>query len=514
MSKGITERTEELASRKWEPGVEMAPSVLKDDEPTLARSIGLAGACGVIFGGAALMFNTIGWSERVGIGSSTVILVAGLVGMLFHAVYDRDLQVRRLYWGGGLGLLALGGLLCLVPAKGGVGGLFGLGYPALGVALLFLLAVLHHEHDVAIRDLTVRIIGGVGLLGALVAFILGNDLKGMSFLVPYGTLLAVMALIYLTTFVSKLGISSDLGYRAGLGIGAIGLAVFLDGLLRSLFDGSYLVPGGLLYLGLGLLYMMVSVAMCSDYPLVVMSRRELAAYFFSPLVYLALAGFTAVAWFYYRILLAYALHPRIILPEPITEVYLWGLGPILTLTFLVPVLTMRLLSEEKRTGSLEVLLTAPVKEHTVVLSKFIAALLLYLILWAPWWLFLVALRIGGGQPFDYRSLFSFVVALSVTGAAFMSMGLFFSSLTSNQVAAAVLTFAMMMLYLGVYLLKGQFQETPNSPWVTILNHIDYVELWRQAAKGILVPKFLLFQLSVTLVWLFLTVKVLEARRWA
>ena len=61
------------------------------------------------------------------------------------------------------------------------------------------------------------------------AFILGNDLKGMSFLVPYGTLLAIMALIYLTAFASKVGTSSDLGYRAGLGIGAIGLAVLLIG---------------------------------------------------------------------------------------------------------------------------------------------------------------------------------------------------------------------------------------------------------------------------------------------
>src|SRR5215472_10734700 len=127
MSKGITERTE-AGSRKWEPGVETAPSVLKEEEPTLARSIGLAGASCVIFGGAAILFHVIGWNQgRVGLGTSTFILAVGLLGLLIHASADRDLQVRRLYWGLGLALLGLGAILCIVPTRVGVGGLFGLG---------------------------------------------------------------------------------------------------------------------------------------------------------------------------------------------------------------------------------------------------------------------------------------------------------------------------------------------------------------------------------------------------
>ena len=241
---------------------------------------------------------------------------------------------------------------------------------------------------------------------------------------------------------------------------------------------------------------------------------ELAAYFFSPIIYILLIAITVVAWFHYLSLVSIALDSRYMLPEPITRFYLWGLWPILTVTVIVPVLTMCLLSEEKRTGSLEVLLTAPVKESTVVWSKFIGAFLLYLIMWAPWWLMLVALHIGGGQSFDYRSLFSFAIALSVTGAGFVTMGLFFSSLTANQVASVVLTFAGMMLLLGVFLLRDQLGDKPNSPWLPVLKHADYVELWREAIKGTLVPKFLLFHLSAAAVWLFLTIKVLEARRWA
>jgi len=100
------------------------------------------------------------------------------------------------------------------------------------------------------------------------------------------------------------------------------------------------------------------------------------------------------------------------------------------------------------------------------------------------------------------------------------MGLFFSSLTSNQVASAILTFVMMVLFLGIFLLELTLRrasrdpsETP-SPWITVLNHMNYVDLWRQSTNGILIPRQLLFHGSITAIWLFLTIKVLEARRWA
>jgi ABC-2 type transport system permease protein len=517
MSKAITEKTEDKQPQDWRPGVEIAPSLLREDEPTIARTIGLVGASFVIFGAMALFINAVGWGSRIGIGWASVCLALGVVGLLGHAAYDRDIQVRRLYWGAGLGLLGLGAILCFVPARGeGIGALFGLGYPCFYVALFFLLAVLHHETDPVIRRVTIQIIGGAGLLASVVAFLFGNNFGGNEFLVPYGSLLALVGLIYLTAFVGHRGISDDLGYRAGLGIGALGLLAFALGLARTLFAANYLIPGGLLYMGLGIAYMGVSLALCSDHPLVVLTRRELAAYFFSPLIYLVLVGMTVIAWVHYINLLEPLTKTTML--EPILGSYLWGLIPVFTISFFVPILTMRLLSEEKRTGSLELLLTAPVKESWVVASKFFAALLLFLAVWIPWWLFLVALRIGGGESFDYRSLFSFMLVLTFTGAGFMSMGLFFSSLTRNQVASAVLTFAVMVLLLGLYFvhmsLRPATPEAATSPWFTVLNHIDYIETWRLATQGILVPRQLLFHASITAVWLFLTVKVMEARRWA
>jgi ABC-2 type transport system permease protein len=518
MSKAITEKTEEKPPQGWGPGTEIAPSVVREDEPTVARTIGLIGAAFVIFGAVALLIHATRQDARVGVGLASVCLALGVVGLLAHAAFDRDLQVRRLYWGAGLGLILLGILLCLIPVGGGVGGLFALGYPSLFAGLFFLLAVLHHESDLMIRTLTLRVIGATGLAAVVVAFVVGffiDYVRGLPFLVPHGALLGLLGLVYLCSFVSQTGTNTDLGFRSGLALGAIGLVGLLLGVVGTIFRGSYLIPGGLLFVGLGILYLGAAIGQCVERPLVVLTKRELAAYFFSPLIYLVVIGMSVVAWVFYSQLLSYAVHPRIVLPEPIIEIYM-GLGApeFLTLPFFIPVLTMRLLSEEKRTGSLEVLLTAPVKETTVVLSKFLAAFLLYLFVWSPWWLFLIALRVGGGESFDYRPLFSFMVALSVIGASFVSMGLFFSSLTRNQVASAVLTFAMIMLYIGFYLLKGQASENPDSTWLAILTHIDYVGLWRQSIKGILIPAQLLFHVSMAVIWLFLTVKVLEARRWA
>jgi ABC-type transport system involved in multi-copper enzyme maturation permease subunit len=516
MSKAITEKHDDQGGKHWEPAVETAPSVVRADEPTVARTIGLVGASLAIFGLMAWLINP----ERIGYGRSIFVLALGIIGMLSHAVYDRELQIRRIYWVIGLLLLAGGVFLCLVPWDGPVGVLFFQGFPCLALALFFLLATLHHETDPLIRHWTRVVIGGAGGLGAAITFLAGNNLKDVEFLVPYGALLGLLSLAYLAAFVSQLGLASDVGYNVARGIGLLGLLAIVVGLLRSLSPSSWealtmpAVPWGVLYISLGLLYVVVSVGMWSDNTIIVLTRRELSSYFFSPLIYLVLIGLTVVGWFFYQSFIGRALDPDPEEPlfEPILRLYVLNIGPILMVSFLVPILTMKLLSEERRTGALEVLLTAPVNEFTVVVGKFLAAFILFMIMWCPWWLFLIALRVGGGEPFDYRPLFSFQIALAVTGASFVSMGLFCSSLTQNQVASAVLSFAGMILFLGITFLRGQV--LPSSSWSAVLRHADYINLWLQALDGVLVPRFLLFHLSSAVIWLFLSVKVLEARRWA
>ena len=164
--------------------------------------------------------------------------------------------------------------------------------------------------------------------------------------------------------------------------------------------------------------------------------------------------------------------------------------------------------------TLEVLLTAPVGESSVVLSKFLAAFLFFLLTFIPWALYLVAFRVEVGQPFEYRPLLTFFFALACTGAGFLAMGEFFSSISRSQIGAFILAFVGMLGLLGIFFLKFLVeQKSPGSPWVDVLARLSYIDLWIKSMDGLLVPSYLVVHVSAAIFWLFLTIKVLESRKW-
>ncbi len=505
-------------------GQELAPSALRADEPSFARFVGMTALGAVFVGAAVIFFNRISprWINEFW---GYVFVLLGTAGLLFHASRDADVQVRRTYGVlGGFLPLALGVAVTLLPFGGHVGAMF-LPWGALGLAvgLVFLLPFVGHEDDPAWRRAALGTLVGVGAALALVGFI-GGSIAG-SFLLNPGLLLILLGLAYLWAAVGTLGSGTDLGYRLSLVIGAVGLVVILVALARSFLPpllalvgagggtARYFLPDGLLLSATGLLYVALAVGICSEVSLVVLSRRELASYFYSPIAYIVLFGLTAVTWFYYAQFVSYLMERterNQPLLEPVVQNVFVSIIPVMAVIFVVPVITMRLLSEEKRTGTLEVLLTAPVNESTVVLSKFFAGLMFYLFLWVPWALFLVVLRVEGGRAYDYRPLLSFFVVLVCTGAAFISLGLFFSSLTRNQIIAAVLSFMGMILLLVLYFFKGSVG--PNTQ--AVLSQISFVDQWIQSLDGKLYLRSVIVQLSIAAFFLFLTVKVMEARKWS
>jgi ABC-2 type transport system permease protein len=525
----ITKKPDSRPDREDRPLLrELAPSIVREEEPRLSRTIGTVGFVLFLLGILAVAWYAKGGKAFVSVGRGSFLLAVGFLGVLFHAASDKDLQVRRTYTVFGFLLLVAGVVLSIVRFHEEVGGLFWLGFLCISAALFFILAAVRHETEEVWRNRVTLALGASGLVMALTGLIGGNIWQG-EFLLPYGLLLALLGLGYLWAFVGLRSSSDELGYRVGLGLGILGGLVFLIALGRSalppLFFAwhwikeppqPYLIPVGFLLMCLGLLYVATAAGICSDNRLVVLTRRELAAFFYSPIAYIVFFGLTSVAWIFFWIFLSQiVVQPgRIPMVEPIVQHYIAGFAPIVCMIFIVPVLTMRLLSEEKRTGTLEVLLTVPVNETLVVLSKFLAALIFLLLTWLPWGLFLAALRIEDGKPFDYRPLLSFGIAMAFMGAGFMAMGLFFSSLTRNQIASSVLTFMGMMFLTGLVILKWYVEDSsPGSAWVTVLGHISYVELWFKSLEGQLQPRFLLFHLSAAILWLFMTVKVLEARRW-
>ncbi|HVS39160.1 MAG TPA: ABC transporter permease [Gemmataceae bacterium] len=529
MSKAITKKPDDRDRRATAFADASAPSLRVQAEPTFARFCALVGATLATIGCVILWLTVIGGRPlSMGPGWGSFLLFVGVSSMLLHAVVDRDLQFRLVYTALAVAVFALGVALCVIPYPAKFGDMFGGGVIALAVALLFALAVLRHETDPLRRDYVLLTLLGAGAVMAGTGLIGGSVSAG--FLTPYGLVLSLVGLVYLLAFIGARGNSDDLARFLGWGVLAAGGLTFVVALGRSalppLFHhfkwihdepANYFFPTGLLLMAVGLTYAASAYLACSDAILAILTRRELAAFFYSPMAYLLLFGFTAIAWmsFYtFFSILWDAQHrdrPQP-LPEPIVQFYLFNLLPAIAMVFVVPVLTMRLVSEEKRSGTMEMLLTAPVEEPTVVLSKFIAGWLMFLATWVPFYLFLIPLA-AAGAPFDYRPLLSFTLGLMVAGAGMVSMGLFFSTLSRNQLVSAVLTFAGMLFLTSIYIL-GRMNPDPNSAWAIVMQHMSFLQSWGQTLQGKVTPNIgLVFFASMAVFFLFCSVKVLEARKW-
>jgi ABC-type transport system involved in multi-copper enzyme maturation permease subunit len=514
---------------------DVGPSLLSEGMPTFPRVVGLLAAILVILCGAFLAYNlynpTAPGKFFFPTGWLVVGLELGLLGLLFHAICDSDVQFRRLYLIFGGAAFIVGVFLCLVPNPK-MGDQFRSGFPCMVLALLFVLAALRNETDAKLRNIMQQAMGMIGAALFLTG-VVGGNINEQVFLVPHGLLLGILGVFYIAGFVASRGIDDNLAYKSGWGLGAAGLLTFLVAFARStpalVYNlgwrttppPPYLVPFGLLLMLVGVTAMAVAVLLVSENRVVIMIRRELASLFLSPVAYFVLIGFALMTWIGFM-LWFWAMPLREPQPEPIVNGIVLQWPGVLMMLFGVPVLTMGLLSEEKRTGTLEVLMTTPTDEPAVVLSKFVAGLLLFLTMWTPFGLFVLAFRIMGGAPFDYLPLLSFGVALTVSGAAFTAAGLFFSSITPNQIVSAVLTFVFMMAMTFIFLIpmmQGR-RILPLPEWIKpdilkgFIGHISYIDLWITSFNGKLSVAPLLFFVSMTAWFLFASVKVLEARKWS
>jgi ABC-2 type transport system permease protein len=542
-TKAVKRKREQQPDDKkdWQGIEERAPSILRNEQVAPIRWIAIVSLMIGAVGGMALVMAAFGRAYLIGQGPGLVLLMLGVAGLLFHAFSEKELIYRRIYGAIGAALLLCGVLFSFIRTEAGFGGLFlSIGAPSLALALCFLLSYARNETEELYKVWTVRALGIAGALMAatgLIGGILSED-----FLLGRGVVYLILGLLYVAAFIGMQPIGSTVGYWAGFALGVVGVVMMVLALGRALpFEGipgvgDYLTwinrlfaflrwPAGspaapFLFAYLGLEFLLLSVGVCSDSQLVTLTRRELASYFYSPIAYIVLVALTFLGgvsflwfiWILHDVSSPSPFQPGAAgAPEPILRFYIFNFFPVICVLLMVPIVTMRLLAEENRLGTLEVLLTAPVRESTVVLSKFLAAFRFYLLAWYPWGLYLIALWAEGGESFDYRPVMSFALALFVTGANFVGMGLFLSSLTRNQIAAAILTFMAMVVYTAFFFLKEFIPE--SSAWHDIFLYLSFFDLWRTAAGGLVVPRYLLFHVTAAAFWLFLSVKVLESRKW-
>jgi len=241
-------------------------------------------------------------------------------------------------------------------------------------------------------------------------------------------------------------------------------------------------------------------------------RRELGGFFLSLTGYVIIASVLLLLGVSFSNLLAGLNGSATNLP--LTELF-YSTGYFWFIFVLAPpVMTMRTFAAEKASGTYETLMTTPVSDWQVVLAKFTGSLVFYLITWLPLLLCIALVRYFSREAtvFDPRTTSSTFLGLVLIGCLYISMGCFASALTRSQIIAAMTSFA---LGLGLFLLSWRSLEpTPGSDWVSqVFLYISTGDHLGDFARGIIDTRQVVFYLSVSFFFLFLTHKVVESRRW-
>ena len=228
--------------------------------------------------------------------------------------------------------------------------------------------------------------------------------------------------------------------------------------------------------------------------------KEMLAYYTSPMAYIVSLMFLALTGFFFV-----SSIDGLRLDADITGV----LDPTVTLMmwWFPPILTMRLLAEEQKVGTIELLLTAPVHDWEVVLGKYLASLVFFLGTLALT-LYFVILLYWFGEP-DTGPLMSAYLGVILYGAAALAVGLLASSLTSNQIVAVVLAVGVLLLLTFIDTLADQV----GGGLSTLLSEIGLRSHFDDFSRGVIDTGNLVYYLSLTAVLFFLTVRSLESRRW-
>jgi ABC-2 type transport system permease protein len=232
-----------------------------------------------------------------------------------------------------------------------------------------------------------------------------------------------------------------------------------------------------------------------------LAQRELSVYFFSPIAYVVITIFLLVSGILFA---TQSFQPG---AEASLRRIMGDIMPLI-LVFILPMVTMRLLSEEFRSGTIETLMTAPVSDVDVVLGKFVGAALFYIVMLATTLLYAVLVAIYG--TLDVGMLACTYLGLLLLGGFYISVGLFFSAWTRNQVIAVVCSFVLLAIltFLASFL-GGLLSGSPR----LIVQQLSVMSHFTDFARGALVTNHVVFFVTMTALFLFLTVKTLESRRW-
>ncbi len=228
------------------------------------------------------------------------------------------------------------------------------------------------------------------------------------------------------------------------------------------------------------------------------ARRELVSYFTSPIAYAVTAVFLVIVGYFFGVILYYSR-------EATMRYLFYNVTTILLL--IGPALTMRLVAEERKSGTIELLLTSPVRDGEVIAGKYIAALALWALMLALTLVYPALLK-AFGNP-DPGPIATGYLGLLLAGGAILALGVVASTVTSNQIIAALLAFGFSL----ILWLTDALQDLVSGALGSFFSYLSLSTHFADFPKGVIDTKDVVFFLTLVVGALFLATRLLEARRW-
>lgn len=229
-------------------------------------------------------------------------------------------------------------------------------------------------------------------------------------------------------------------------------------------------------------------------------NKEIKSYFLSPIAYVLIGFFLVLSGYFFC---GTTIGSGIATME-YTFVYM-----IIIFLVICPILTMRLISEEKKAGTEQLLFTSPLKLWDIVLGKYLAAMSVYIVILLI--TFIYPLILYYYSKIDLGPVLTGYIGIFLVGAAFISVGLFASSLTENQIIAGIVSFAILAIFASLEILVGVFSGAAGQvfEFLSILNRF-----FSNFQVGIIDASDIAYFISFIFIFLFLTIRVIEKRRWS
>jgi len=223
-------------------------------------------------------------------------------------------------------------------------------------------------------------------------------------------------------------------------------------------------------------------------------KREVQAYFYQPIAYILIGFFFLISSIYFTFGT---------IASQVAEMNYLLSNIIFILTFVSPILTMRILTEDRKNGTEVLLVTSPVDVYKIVLGKFLASFTVFLVMLASTFIYLIIIYVLGGKP-EIPMLIGGYIGFLLVGASYVAIGVFASSLTENQIVAAIISFAILLLIN----LIDPIASFVGGFTAKVLDIFSLLSRYSDLNSGILDITSIIYYLSFTAVFLFLTTRVL------